>query len=153
MGSRKLPSAVLTAALALGLAAPVWAAGWFKDTTQEQGILPVDEAIELQPALWQNGELSIGLDAAAGVYLYRDKLSVEVVAPEDYRLSGIEIPQGESHHDDHFGDVQILRDRILITARTAAAAPKQVRVRYQGCAENLVCYPPQTRLLDVETLP
>jgi thiol:disulfide interchange protein len=127
--------------------------GLLKPHENSGEILPVDEAFQLQPALWQDGHLLIGIDAAPGCYLYRDKIKVEVLEPAGYALGPSELPAGDAHHDEHFGDVRILRDRVVARYRPKLAqAPRQVRVRYQGCAENLVCYPPQERVLNVETV-
>ncbi|WP_428309403.1 protein-disulfide reductase DsbD N-terminal domain-containing protein [Hydrocarboniphaga sp.] len=148
-------SCVATAMLVL--AAPAAFAGGsgllLKPHEQTGGILAVDEAFRVQPALWENGQLVIGIDAAPNCYLYRDKFKLSVVEPASLSLISADLPAGETHHDEHFGDVKIIRDRLLVRYKTAAsAAPKKVRIRYQGCAENLVCYPPQERVLDVETV-
>lgn len=153
MGSPKhAPSLIAGLLIGLSMAAPMpaVAADWLKPKTDDD-LLSADEAIQLQAAVWQDGELSVGLDAAKGVYLYRDKISIEALQPTSAKLGQLKLPDGEPHHDDHFGDVRVLRGSVL--ARAAAAhAPQQVRVRYQGCAENRVCYPPQTRILTVEKL-
>lgn len=129
------------------------AASLLKPHDEPAGILAVDEAFQVQPALWQDGRLIVGIDAAPGCYLYRDKFSVVALAPSGYALGKADLPAGEPHHDEHFGDVRVLRERLLAQYRPAAsAAPQRVRIRYQGCAENLVCYPPQERVLDVETV-
>lgn len=154
MGSRKhtlsLVTGLLIGSLSMATPMPAAAVDWLKPKTDDD-LLPADEAIQVQAAVWQNGELSVGLEAAKGVYVYRDKLSLEALQPASARLGKLKLPDGEPHHDDHFGDVRVLRGSVL--ARAAVAnAPQQVRVRYQGCAENRVCYPPQTRILTVEKL-
>ena len=129
------------------------AGGLLKPRETNGEILAVDEAFQLQPALWQDGRLVIGIDAAPGCYLYRDKIKVDVLEPAGYELGKSDLPAGDAHHDEHFGEVRILRDRVVARYRPKLAqAPRQVRVRYQGCAENLVCYPPQERVLNVETI-
>lgn len=154
MNLRFIPALIIAA---LALAAPSAFAGGsgmlLKPHEEASGILAVDDAFRVQPALWQNGQLVIGIDAAPNCYLYRDKFKVSVVEPATLSLGAADLPAGETHHDEHFGDVKIIRDRLLVRYKTAAsAAPKKVRIRYQGCAENLVCYPPQERVLDVETV-
>jgi thiol:disulfide interchange protein len=153
MTTRFIP--LLTIA-ALSLAASSAFAGGsslLKPHEETSNILAVDDAFRVQPAVWQNGQLLIGIDAAPNCYLYRDKLKLSVVEPSSLTLTAADLPAGETHHDEHFGDVKIIRDRLLVSYRTpASAVPKKVRIRYQGCAENLVCYPPQERVLDVETV-
>lgn len=150
MGSRKHALSLVAGLLVGALSMPAAAVDWLKPKADDD-LLSADEAIQVQAAVWQNGELSVGLDAAKGVYLYRDKISIEALPPAGAKLGKLKIPEGQPHHDDHFGDVRVLRGSVL--ARAAVAdAPQQVRIRYQGCAENRVCYPPQTRILTVEKL-
>ena len=150
MGHRKHTLSLIAGLLIGSLSMTALAADWLKPKADDD-LLSADEAIQVQAAVWQDGELSVGLDAAKGVYVYRDKISIEIVQPAGNKLGKLKIPDGEPHRDDHFGDVRVLRGSVL--ARAASAnAPQQVRVRYQGCAENRVCYPPQTRILDVEKL-
>lgn len=158
MGSRKLPPALrLISLVILVLCAAQANAASISDLLTQRAddarILPVEEAFSPQPAIWQNGQLSIAVDIAPGCYLYRDRFSVEAIEPAGYALGSARLPKGEAHHDEHFGDVSILRERLKAGfTPKSKAAPKQVRIRYQGCAEGLVCYPPQTRVLTVETL-
>ena len=113
-------------------------------------ILPVDEAFMVFDPVWRDGELTIGWDIAPGCYLYRDRLSVDVIAPGGISLGTPSLPEGETHHDEHFGDTRIFRERVQIRVKpSAGAAPDTVEVRYQGCAEDKVCYPPQTRVMKV----
>lgn len=148
------PTRFLAAALlAINALPAVAGSSLLKPHEETSDILAVDDAFRVQPALWQNGQLLIGIDPAAGCYLYRDKFSVSVIEPAGLALGKPELPEGQLHQDEHFGTVRVIRDRLLASYTiSAAAAPKKVRIRYQGCAENRVCYPPQERVLDVETV-
>ncbi len=116
-------------------------------------ILAVDDAFHPQPAIWQKGRLLVGVDVAPGCYLYRDRFSVEALEPDGYALGAASLPTGEAHRDEHFGEVRILRGRLTASYKPVAHdPPKRVRIRYQGCADGLVCYPPQTRVLSVESV-
>ncbi len=154
MGHRQYAALKFAPALVVALTA-LWSASalagsWLKPSPQDDTVLSAADAVQVQPALWRNGELTVGLDAAPGVYLYRDKLSVEAVDPGP-AVGKLQLPAGDLHEDEHFGAVKVLRGRVIATA-SASAMPRQIRLRYQGCAENLVCYPPQIRILDVESL-
>lgn len=138
---------LLTVGSPLALAGP-WP-GAHDDTPQ---ILAVGEAFQPQPAEWHDGRLSLRLDIAPGCYLYRDKLKVEVLEPAGYTLGKQTLAEGSAFRDEHFGEVRIFRG-ALETQWQAKTPPRKLKVSYQGCAEGLVCYPMQTRVVDVFTLP
>lgn len=125
-------------------------AGLLDRPKNDQGIPSVDEAFELQAPLWDGKNLILRWDIAPGCYLYRDKLMVESIAPQDYALGNADLPAGEKLRDAHFGEVRVYRDSVQMRFHPISGQPPQtLRVRYQGCAEDKVCYPPQTRLLQL----
>lgn len=140
----------LTAAVLLAASATAGAANWLQPS-RDDGLLSAEEAIEVSPALWENGHLRLELQAAPGVYVYRDRIVLEALPPARGALGPLTLPAGSAHRDEHFGEVRVLRGRFSLGAR-AAAAPQEIRIRYQGCAEDRVCYPPQTRVLKVENV-
>lgn len=140
-------AAALTLCAAGGVAA---APSWLQRAEPAGEVLAVDEALRPLPVLWDDGRLLVGIEAAPGVYLYRDKLRVEVIDPPGYPLGPVALPAGDPHRDEHFGEVRVLRGTAQAQFRPAAERPpRRIRLHYQGCAEDRVCYPPQTRQLDV----
>ena len=133
------------------LAAPVWAGGLLNHDTPEK-ILKVDDAFRLLPLERNGNTLRISWEVAPKVYLYRERLAFEALEPKGARLPKPSLPKGEAHHDDHFGDVHVYRNMTLTAAFTLPASgkiPTRIQVRYQGCADAGICYPPQTRILDM----
>jgi thiol:disulfide interchange protein DsbD len=143
---------VLAAAgLMLGFA-PALSAGLLDRGTAPADVLPADQAFVVQPAIWDGNKLRLGIEIAPGCYLYRARLSVEAAEPEGYTLGAISLPPGTAHEDEHFGRVEIYRGSVQASFQPPAprsAALRRLRVRLQGCAEDKVCYPMQTRLVDV----
>ena len=90
---------------------------------------------------------------AKGYYLYRDKLSIALADSPGIALGTIDIPPGETKHDEFFGDVQVFHDeiiaRVALARSTRDAADITLAVGYQGCAEAGVCYPPIKKQLPV----
>ncbi|MCE9683207.1 protein-disulfide reductase DsbD [Halomonas alkalisoli] len=132
-------------ALMLLLCLPLVAhAQWFSSSSGNQGdFLPVMEAF--QPSAWHDGEtLFIGFENAEGYYLYRHRLGVESrdAVPE---LGNPEIPPGEFKSDEFLGDVYVFYDRVVFEAPIDgdAAGPLEITVRFQGCADAGLCYPPE----------
>jgi thiol:disulfide interchange protein DsbD len=119
-------------------------------------ILPVDEAFQLQPVERDKHGLKLGWFVAQGYYLYRERISIEPLEPTTAKLAKPKLPAGEKHHDEHFGDVHIYRGGRYVAeipGGKSIARLRKLKVSYQGCAESGVCYPPQTRIVDIPTLP
>ncbi len=142
-----------TLALSLLCALPIAQAGLlgFGSGKQQETLLPAEQAFMLHAPLWDGAELIVGWDIAPGYYLYRDRIAVDAVQPEGYELGFASMPLGEAHVDAHFGETAIFRDQVRIRFRPKSGQPpQQIRVKYQGCAEDKVCYPSQTSVLNVD---
>ncbi|MFP5507155.1 MAG: protein-disulfide reductase DsbD, partial [Gammaproteobacteria bacterium] len=93
-------------------------------------------------------------DIAKGYYLYRDKLRVELADGAGVTLHALALPAGKVKDDETFGRVEVYYDaveaRVPLSRTGTAAQPLRVKLAYQGCAEAGICYPPQTKTLDVQ---
>ena len=119
-------------------------------------LLQVDQAFALGSAERKAGGIEVTWAIAPGYYLYRKRLGFDVVTPADPSLIGAPVlPKGAPIHDELEGDDEIYRDALVATLPLTAgtAAPRRLRVRYQGCAEIGVCYPPVSRVIDVVQSP
>ena len=117
----------------------------------ESQLLPVDQAFALQASAPQRDRIELSWAIADGYYLYRHRTSVEVV-DGGFAPGALQLPAGERHTDEFFGEVETYRDRLqAVLPGTADAAARTVtlKVKYQGCADLGVCYPPQTRTVAV----
>ncbi|HWS01906.1 MAG TPA: protein-disulfide reductase DsbD, partial [Gammaproteobacteria bacterium] len=92
-------------------------------------------------------------DIQDGYYLYRDKLRVEVDSSDGVTLQAAQFPAGEFKDDETFGRVEVyhgpIEVRVPLTRADAAATTLGIKLSYQGCAEGLICYPPETQTFDV----
>jgi thiol:disulfide interchange protein len=128
------------------LLAPVAVSNPFADVGARPGApLVASDAFMPDPAIWRDGVLHIGIRVAPHHYLYQH--AFELVQP----AVTVVLDGGEAHHDEHFGDVVIYRHQLHV-ATPLKTAPEAVTVRYQGCADAGICYPPQTRTLNVMTV-
>ncbi|MGQ4880287.1 protein-disulfide reductase DsbD [Billgrantia sp. LNSP4103-1] len=123
------------------LAAP---AQWFSSSDSSQGeFLPVMEAFK--PSAWHDGEtLFIGFENAEGYYLYRHQLDVESRS-DSLEIGEPTLPQGEFKSDEFLGDVYVFYDRVVFEAplQGETEGPLEIAVRFQGCADAGLCYPPE----------
>ncbi|MGH8456728.1 MAG: protein-disulfide reductase DsbD N-terminal domain-containing protein [Stenotrophobium sp.] len=144
---------VLLCALPFAASADVWLK---TQTPAAPQILDVGEAFELMPVERSGRHLTVSWFISKGYYLYRERMHFKVIDPQGERLGMPKFPASETHHDAHFGDVHIYRGgRISVELPLAKSAspPRQLEVSYQGCAESGVCYPPQTKILDIPAQP
>jgi thiol:disulfide interchange protein DsbD len=95
-------------------------------------------------------------DVAQGNYLYRDKISFEIIAPADVQITTVSLPAGENKMDELFGLTEVYAfdvDVALPLSRPAQAQKVTLKAHYQGCSETFhICYPPVEKEITL-TLP
>jgi len=107
---------------------------------QESPILPVDEAFRFGSYAEGSG-IKMFWQVMPGYFLYRDKIEIL----HDGKAQGIQLPQGVFRQDEIFGKVMVLDG--LIELQTTLPPGQELEVRYQGCAAQGFCYPPQKKSL------
>lgn len=128
--------------LAASIAAPALAA------IDEKDLLPVDEAFVLSAQQEAPGQIAVNWKVAEGYYLYRHRISVE--SDENFTAQALQLPRGKAYEDEFFGKVETYRGTLSATLAGQAQGPSTtLTIKYQGCADAGVCYPPQTRRLTV----
>ena len=116
---------------------------------KQDTFLPVDEAFKFD--FDQQGNiLFIGWDIEPGYYIYQKKL--EIIAKE----AEIKIPDfadGEIIEDEFFGKTPVYFDSFSVVSKLSDIKDDAVvKVRYQGCAEAGLCYPPEVITLPLTKL-
>ena len=117
----------------------------------EKDLLPVDQAFALSASATGRDQVRLQWKIAPGYYLYRHRTSVK--ADGGFNAGTLQLPAGERHHDDFFGEVETYRQQLVGTLPGKPAAGTttvQLEVRFQGCADAGVCYPPQKRVIEVK---
>ncbi|MBV6896166.1 protein-disulfide reductase DsbD family protein [Xanthomonas euvesicatoria] len=135
-----LAAPLLAAPLAVLAPAPAQAA------VTEADLLPVDQAFALSATADSRDRIALHWKIAPGYYLYRHRISVK--AGKGFAAGELALPEGESKHDEFFGQVQTYRKQLQATLAGKADPAVQtavLQVQYQGCADAGVCYPPQRR--------
>lgn len=105
--------------------------------------LTVDQAFILTTERADNGDMVVNWRIADGYYLYQQRLKFDGLSPADKPV----LPQGEDHEDEFFGKQQVYRESVEV--RIPAAVTGQVKLGWQGCADAGLCYPPQSKVLDL----
>ncbi len=103
--------------------------------------LDVDQAFRLTESAFAEGARSFRFDIAPGYYLYRE--TFRAVTADGAELP-LDIPPAEQKDDPNFGRVEVYHDSVTLTL---PAAGPEFTLFWQGCKEDSVCYPPQSRVI------
>lgn len=123
-------------------------AGILDGLTQERKFLPVAEAFPYQ-VNQQGAELSVIWDTADDYYLYRKKILLKQGKVKHLATSFNQ--EGILKHDEAFGEVIVFYGQSeALFDLTPLDANQPVQLRFQGCAEAGLCYPPQKIDLDID---
>lgn len=121
----------------------------------DDDLLPVEQAFVLSASAPSRDRIEVEWKIADGYYLYRHRTAVSV-ANSGFNAGELKLPAGKAYHDEFFGDVETYRNR-LVAVLPGQAEPGADRitlnVKYQGCADVGICYPPQTRQVTVKLPP
>ena len=118
----------------------------------ETDLLPVDEAFVLEADATQAGQVDFHLKIAEGYYLYQHRFGAKAL-DAGVATGSLKLPTGEAYHDEFFGDVETYRNAVTVSLpEIHADGTARFELRYQGCADIGICYPPQKREVSV-TLP
>lgn len=116
-------------------------------------LLPPDQAFQLQLTVSNANTLYVHWQIAKGYYLYRDKMALSVVDNSSTQLGSYTIPKGIAKTEEKFGEVEIFYDSLgfdVPLSRIETKAQRiQVVVKYQGCADQGVCYPPMQKTINL----
>ena len=119
----------------------------------ESELLPPEEAFALEVSLAGPRAVRLNWNVAEGYYLYKGRLGF-ATETETVTLGEAELPPGKPYEDEFFGKVETYRGpiagRLPISERPDEATRLSLQVRYQGCADVGVCYPPQRRTMEVD---
>ena len=95
----------------------------------------------------QNNKLQVSFNIADGYYLYRHQFKFTT---ENATIIPVILPEGEHHEDEFFGVQQIFTGQLDFTIDiTEAKSDANITIRYQGCADKGLCYPPTKKTLDL----
>ncbi|GGW90509.1 protein-disulfide reductase DsbD [Alteromonas halophila] len=109
---------------------------------EEQTFLKVDEAFEFD-FNQQDDTLVIRFAIADGYYLYKKQFKF---VSDSAELGNAAFPKGKMIEDEFFGTSEVFFEDLTIRLPVSKATEDAlVKVRYQGCAEAGLCYPPTVK--------
>lgn len=108
----------------------------------EPEFLKVDEAFQFDFEQ-KNGQLILKWDIADDYYLYKKQFKT---ALKNTELGDPVFPEAEQVEDEFFGLSDVFRGQLSVEYPiTFSEQDGVVKIRYQGCADAGLCYPPVTK--------
>ena len=141
----------------LGLALTLllaWSSTLAQDLFGEERLPTVDEAIQLVvDADWDNQTLLLDFELIDDVYLYQHRFGFTLKDTNGNVLEAfdnITLPEGKPKTDEIFGDVIVYfhNVRLNLPVNSVPLVDTLLEVRYQGCIEDTLCYPPTKKVFD-----
>lgn len=110
----------------------------------EPTFLQVDEAFQFDFAQ-QGDALTLSFTIADGYYLYKKQFKT---ATKDATLGEPQYPEAVQIEDEYFGVSDVFYEGVdILYPIVASEQDGVVKVRFQGCAEAGLCYPPTTKVI------
>ncbi|MCY4655659.1 MAG: protein-disulfide reductase DsbD N-terminal domain-containing protein [Gammaproteobacteria bacterium] len=111
---------------------------------KKEDILSVDEAFKLNMKLDHESIIRAEWNIEEGHYLYQH--AFEVFLEDSILYQQKQLPKGITKSDVEFGEVVVYYDSIELEVELEKM-PSDLRigVKYQGCAEGRLCYPPTVK--------
>jgi len=125
----------------------------FQGLAQDK-LLPPEQAFRFSARVKDANTLHVEWQIAPGYYLYRERFKFALPGkPAGVELGAVELPRGQVKQEEQ-GPMDVFHDEVgfdLPLNRTAAG-PLSLRLqaKYQGCAEQGVCYLPMEQIASLE---
>ncbi|NVJ60631.1 MAG: protein-disulfide reductase DsbD [Gammaproteobacteria bacterium] len=108
--------------------------------------LEVDQAFSLSVDTYSD-ELIANWKIEPTYYLYQHQLQVRL---KNAKLGTVILPEGKHKTDEYFGEVQTYYKSLQLGIPFELnTSPVFVEIRFQGCAEAGLCYPPTNRYFKI----
>ena len=117
--------------------------------SNDKAFLNVEQAFVVDVSQYNN-ELNVIFNITEGYYLYRHQFKFSAVNAE---FDAITLPEGEDHEDEFFGVQQVFRGQLNFTVKLTDVGDNAVfTLRYQGCADKGLCYPPKRKEITLDSI-
>ncbi|WP_152183046.1 protein-disulfide reductase DsbD [Sulfurimonas indica] len=120
-------------------------------TLHAADFLMPNEAFKPYAKVDEKSQILVGIEIAPEIYLYKDKLNVSLLEANGISIKKIVAPESV----EHMGDAVYLKspEFVLTLQKEKALAGMQdvkVKVEYQGCSEQGLCYEPSEKVFTLQ---
>ena len=110
-----------------------------------------DEAFKPYAKVNENMQIEAGVNIAKDIYLYADKLKIDLVDAKDLAIKEIKKPQSTKHKGD---DVYTKSPNFIIILKNKGSNDQvedvTLKISYQGCSEKGLCYEPSSKIFHLK---
>jgi len=120
--------------------------------TNQVEFLPIEKAFIID-AFIKNNQINVQFNSKPGYYFYKDK--IKIIALHGLSISTPQFPKPERIHDPFENkELSIYKEafNVLVPITSINSHDTVITVKFQGCAEAGLCYPPQTINLTLQNL-
>lgn len=117
---------------------------------ENPAFLPPDEAFIPSISYQGDKHIQVRWDIKDGYYLYMGMFEFSTDNP-NIKIAKVTMPDGVKKTDEFFGDVDVYYNLVEANVYLSQSINKNINliVKYQGCADAGLCYPPITKKLSV----
>jgi thiol:disulfide interchange protein DsbD len=121
--------------------------------SDEDEVLTPEQAFPFDAIAVDGNTIVARWDITPGHYLYKDKFSFSLEDAEGITLGEPQLPKGEEKDDEFFGRIEVYHNPIDVTLPLLRdrldATQITLKLKYQGCADIGICYPPQRKSVTI----
>jgi len=120
----------------------------------EANFLMPDEAFKPQASINQEMKIQASVEIAQDIYLYAQKLTLEVISDNGVSVKNIVSPKSVEHHDEQ---VYLQSPSFVVELQRddSVSGTQEIifKLSYQGCSEQGLCYEPLSEeyIFEVDT--
>ena len=116
----------------------------------DDNIPTADQAFQVEAAALPTQQaIQVTFTLLKDVYLYRQRLHFRLTDSHGNLISDFadfELPHGDPKQDEVFGQVEVFHNflEVDLPLKSVPLVDAELEVKYQGCLEDVLCYPPRT---------
>jgi len=128
---------------------------------EQPEFLDPDKAFIVSAEAVSENVINVQWQIAEGYYLYRDKFQFSIQHDhigqgDDLTIANVKLPEGKLKNDPDFGSVWVnyhsVNAQLTVQRKDAAESTVELLVNYQGCKEDVLCYPPISKTLPINLI-
>ncbi len=114
--------------------------------------LPADKAFQLSATAKDNQTAVIQFKIAPSYYLYRNKFAFTPAEAGSAVIAAPMLPSGKQKYNPTVGNYIALEGNVQFALPVLSHKKSMVplKVHYQGCSSNGFCYPPITKIINID---